>query len=377
MRRVALAASWLIAAGACFADDPPPPIAAPGPSTCPPGARSPPLDAARGAMERDERALDPRLKFADALLAQGCYGDAVHVLEEGEAFHPRNGGIQSRLRDARSMLSEQRYFDGLDRAAETAKNERNLLRCRQLGDLAACDDALKVRPNDAGIVAAKADALVKANRVAEAIPVYRRALELNPADAGLQSRARDAETKRQAAASDCLNGQGETALQSCQVAQLHGSGDEFGLQVRKAFLLQSMDRPAPALDAYIAANVLKPGDPAVARSIVALTESTGRDDALTLSARGNALLTLGRGREALTALKQAQQLSPTLPDVRLHLAAAEKMARAEARKKEADAATAAKLQAELANATPVAPPQPATQPEARRYSNQGPATRSN
>jgi tetratricopeptide (TPR) repeat protein len=378
MKRIALAAAWLLAACVCFADDPPaPPVAAPGPSTCPPGAHSSALDAARGAMERDERALEPRLKFADALLAQGCYAEAVHVLEEGEAFHPRNGGIQSHLRDARSMLSEQRYFDGLDRAAETAKNERNLLRCRQLGDLAACDDALKVKPSDAGVVAAKADALVKASRVAEAIPVYRRALELNPSDAGLQSKARDAETKRQAAASDCLNGQGETALQSCQVAQLHGSGEEFGLQVRKALLLQSMDRPAQALDAYIAASVLKPGDPAVARGIVALTESTGRNDALTLSARGNALLTLGRGREALAALKQAQQLSPSLPDVKLHLAAAEKLAKAEARKREADAAVAAKLQAELANATPAPAPPPPAQPEARKYSNQGPATRSN
>jgi tetratricopeptide (TPR) repeat protein len=328
-------------------------------------------------MEREQAALEPRLSFTDALLAQGCYAEAVHVLEEGEGFHPRNGAIQSHLRDARSMLSEQRYFAGLDRAAESAKNERNLLRCRQLGDLAACDDALKVKPNDAGVVAAKADALLKASRVAEAILVYRQALELNPADAGLQSKARDAETKRQAAASDCLNGQGETALQSCLMAQLQGSGDEFSLQVRKAVLLQSMDRPGQALDAYIAANGLKAGDPAVARGIVALTESTGRDDPRTLSARGNALLTLGRGTEALRALKRAQQLSPSLPEVKLHLAAAEKMAKSETRKREADAAAAAKLQAELANAVPASPPAPAAQAEARKYSNQGPATRSN
>lgn len=370
--RVGLVALLLVA-GACFADEPPAPVAAPGPSTCPQGARSPALDSARGAMERDERALDPRLKFADALLAQGCYADAVHVLEEGEAFHPRNGGIQSRLRDARSMLSEQRYFDGLDRAAETAKHERNLLRCRSLGDLAACDDALKVKPNDAGVLGAKADALVKANRLPDALPVYRRALEMNADDTTLQSKARDAETKRQAAAADCLNGQGDAALQACQLAHVRGASDEFALQVRKAMLLQSMDRPAPALDAYVAANLLKPGDEAVARGIVALTESTGRNDALTLSARGNALLTLGRGTEALRALKQAQQLSPTLPDVKLHLAAAEKLARTEARKKEADAAAAAKLQSELANASPPPPPQP----EARKYSNQGPASRSN
>src|SRR5207253_10096616 len=98
---------------------------------CPAGAHSPELDAARTALGQDERALDPRLQFADALLAQGCYADAVHVLEDGEPLHPRNGAIQSRLRDARSMLSEQRYFDGLGRAEESAKVQRNVLRCRQ------------------------------------------------------------------------------------------------------------------------------------------------------------------------------------------------------------------------------------------------------
>src|SRR4051812_39756248 len=103
---------------------------APGVATCPAGAKSPELDAARARVTQDEDALDPRLKLADALLAQACYGDAVRVLEEGEAQHPRNNAIQSRLRDARSMLSEQRYFDGLGRAEEAARIQRNLLRCR-------------------------------------------------------------------------------------------------------------------------------------------------------------------------------------------------------------------------------------------------------
>jgi tetratricopeptide (TPR) repeat protein len=251
-------------------------------------------------MERDERALNARLELADALLAHGCYAEAVHVLEEGEAFHPRSGGIQSRLRNARTMLSEQRYFQGLDRAAESAREERNLLRCRQLADLVACDEALHRKPNDASVLGAKGDALMRANRLTDAIPVYRRALEASPDNGDLQTRAREAETKREAALAECLRGEGEPALQACQMAQLPGAEDEFSVQLRKAMLLQSMDRPGQALDAYIAANVLKPNDPAVARAIVALTESAGRDDAFTLSARGSALLMLGRGAEAVT-----------------------------------------------------------------------------
>lgn len=365
MKQAALVVVLLFSGGACFADEHAMTGAAGG--HCPPGARSSSLDAARGEMEANDRDLEKRLKFADALLAQGCYADAVHVLEEGEAFHPRNGAIQSRLRDGRSMLSEQRYFDGLDRAAVAARHERSLLRCRQLGDLVACDEALEVAPNDASVLGAKADALVKANRLADAIPTYRRALEVAPDDAGLKSRSREAETKRQAAVAECLNGQADAALQACQVAQLRGAADERSVLVRKAMLLQGMERPAQALDAYLAASVLNSNDPAVARAIVALTESTGRNDALALHARGNALLALGRGAEAVRALKQASQLAPALPDVNVHLAAAEKLARSEARKKETVAA---------ATVAPVAPA-PAPPRPARAYSNQGAASRSN
>jgi tetratricopeptide (TPR) repeat protein len=367
-----IAVSLGFAAPVCFAD-------VPGAATCPAGAHSAELDAARTALGQDERALDPRLKLADALLAQACYADAVHVLEEGEPLHPRNGAIQSRLRDARSMLSEQRYFDGLGRAEEAAKVQRNVLRCGQLGDLAACDEAVRAKPDDGSVVAAKADALIKANRPADALPAYRRALELAPSDASLQVRARDAETQRLALVAQCQNGRDDAALQACEHALLRGAGDEFSVQLRKAILLQGMEKPSQALDAYIAANLLKSGDTAVARGIVALTTSTGRNDALALAARGSALLALGRGAEAAKALRQAQQLSPSLPEVKLHLAAAEKLEQAEARKKvatdaAAKAAEAVKAQAELATANTL--DASANAKRDRKYSNDGPASRS-
>lgn len=347
----------------------------PGAVSCSAGAKSPELNAARTSLAEDERALEPRLKLADTLLAKGCYSDAVHVLEEGEPIHPRNNGIQSRLRDARSMLGEQRYFDGLGRAEEAAKIQRNLLRCRQLGDLAACDEALKAKPADATVMAAKADALMQSNRVAEALPVYRQALEMAPSDVSLQTKARDAETRRSALVAECLNGRTDVAgLQACEAALIRGASDEFSVQVRKAILLQGMEKPSQALDAYIAANMLKSDDKTVARGIVALTSSTGRNDALALAARGSALLTLGQGTEAMEALRQAQQLSPALPDVKLHLAAAEKLAATEARKR-AEAEAAAKAKADLASIAAQVSQLPVENTETRKYSNEGPASR--
>jgi hypothetical protein len=63
---------------------------------------------------------------------------------------------------------------------------------------------------------------------------------------------------------------------------------------------------------------------------VALTDSTGRKDALGLAARGNALLLLDRPTEALRALRQAESLTASLPGIKAQLARAERGAKAEA-----------------------------------------------
>ena len=338
--------------------------------SCQPGAESPAVAASRVDLAKDDRSLDARLKLADALLAQMCYAEAVHVLEDGEAIHPRNPGVQSRLRDARSMLSEQRYFDGLGNAQEAAKRQRNTLRCKQLGDLSACDAALADTPDDTELLGAKGDALLQANRVTDALPVFRRAVSLSAADAGLRARLTNAEERRAALFTQCQTATGEQALQACQQSLVPGASDELAIQQRKAVVLQGMDKPSQALDAYIAANLLKSDDRAVALAIVALTDSTGRKDALALAARGSALVTLNRGTEALQALQQAQHLSPQLPDIRLHLAAAERLAKDEARRK---AAADSRAQARAAVVDAAASPQ--SQPS-RKYSNDGPASRS-
>jgi hypothetical protein len=70
----------------------------------------------------------------------------------------------------------------------------------------------------------------------------------------------------------------------------------------------------------------------VALAIVALTDSTGRRDALALAARGSSLLTLGRATEALQTLRQAEALAPALPKIRTEVAQAEQAAREEARR---------------------------------------------
>jgi tetratricopeptide (TPR) repeat protein len=287
------------------------------------------VTAAKVALAATPNSLPIRFKLADALIDANCYDEAVHTLEDGQAIHPRNTELQTKLRTTRSMVSEQDYFAGKEEAELAAKVSRNLLRCNKLGDLNACDEALKLKPDDVEILLSKGDALVKASRPAEAEPVYRRAKQAAPDNARVATQLAAAQTQRAAMLSQCQKGSGDAALQACQGALLHGSDDEFAIQSRMALLYQQRNQPAPALASYIAANAVKPGDRGVALGIVALTDANAANDAVAFAARGSALITLKRGREAMAALKQAQSLAPGMPDLRAQIAHAQKMAAAE------------------------------------------------
>jgi tetratricopeptide (TPR) repeat protein len=301
-------------------------------ASCPAAAQSSEIDAAQRAFAGNEQSVDLRLALAEALMARECYASAVHVLRQGESLHPRNRAIQLRLRYARSMLSEQQYIDSLAGAEVAARQQRNLLRCRKLSDLAACDALLREKPDQSELVIAKADALLASGRATEALLLYRRAAELDPKAAGIEARLSSAETQRAELFAKCQETNGQPALDACQLALIRGADDEFSIHQRKGLLLQAMDEPSKALDAYIAASLLKPDDPAVSHAILALTDSTGRNDALALAARGNALLALHRGAEAVEAFRGAQTLFPGIQGIEASLGAAEALAASEAEK---------------------------------------------
>lgn len=307
------------------------------PSTvaCPDGARSPRVAAASAEVQKNPGAIEARFVLADALSQQGCFADAVRTLEDAERQHPRNTEVQNRLRYARSLVTEQHYFEGLDEAQESARLSRNRLRCEKLADLKACDDILRTQPDDVAALVAKGDALSKSERPADAVLVFRRAAEVDATNETVRARLQGAEALRTTWVGRCQSGAGEAALQACQLALLRGADDEFAIQSRKAVLLQGSNRPGPALDSYIAANLLKPDDRPVALAIVALTDSTERKDALALAARGSALLTVGRAEDALTPLRNALALDPTLPQAKARLAAAQKLAKSQPAKQPA------------------------------------------
>lgn len=345
---------------------------------CQSGAPSEAVQSASRALEAKPDDLDARLALADALMVDNCFDGAVRVLEDGEAAHGRSAKLQSELREARSMLREQGYFEGLNRAEAAAKLSHNLLRCNKLGDVEACDQALILKPDDPQVTVAKADALVKAKRPAEALETYRRALQLAPGDAVIEQKIASTEAQRRTLENTCMNTTGQPALQACQASLVPGAKDEFALRKRIGILLHAANQPSEALDSYIAAHLLQQSDKSVALAVVTLSASTGRKDVLALASRGSALLTLGRAMEALTPLRQALAVSPDLPEAKQQLAQAERLAQQEARQF-VKAERVAQAQAQQ-RATAVAknePAKPVDATPARRYSNAAPVTRSN
>lgn len=181
---------------------------------------------------------------------------------------------------------------------KSAKFDHDRLSCTRLADVSACDDALRTKPDNLQLLVAKADALLHGGRAADAILTYRRAQALQPGDEGIKTKLADAESQRQGLVSICEGTAGAASVDACQAALLHGAADEFLLLKRKGMLLQGMNRADPALDAFIAAGLIRQDDKSVALAIVALTDSTGRNDALALAARASSLRTLGRAGQA-------------------------------------------------------------------------------
>lgn len=140
-------------------------------ASCQNGKQSQLVTSTTAALERKPDELSLRMRLADALVDQGCYQEAVSVLEAGQKGHPRDSALAGKLRDVRSLVTEQTYIEGLTQAAEGAKFQRNQLRCMRLADVQACDDALKFKPDDGQLLVAKSEAVKAKVAAAAALPV--------------------------------------------------------------------------------------------------------------------------------------------------------------------------------------------------------------
>lgn len=149
-------------------------------SACQTASVQPPIANAKAALARNPTDLRTRFALADAWSDAGCFNDALAVLQSTDATEQGNKEYQTRLRVAKSLVGEERFFDDLDRANSEAKLKRDTFRCTTLADLEACNEAVGLRPNDPALLIADGDALSRAQRPADALGRYRRAATLLP-----------------------------------------------------------------------------------------------------------------------------------------------------------------------------------------------------
>jgi tetratricopeptide (TPR) repeat protein len=294
-------------------------------------------------------------------------------------MYPGDKELQARLRVAKSLVSEQSYFDSMDRATKNAALSRATFRCAKLADVNSCDEALNLKPDDPELLVAKADTLVQLNRPGEAISIYRIALPGSANREALDAKIALAESQRHTFLETCETKTGDAARRACGSAWLPGAPDEVTIFRRRGLLLQADNQPSPALDAYLAAARLDPSDRSVALAIVSLSGSTQRQDALTLAARGRALMTLGRPAEALEPLGQAVRLAPDLVEAKNQLRIAQKTSAGDRAERTADDRIGRSASIKTAAPAPLPRVVAANASDAagRRYSNDAPATQSN
>jgi cytochrome c-type biogenesis protein CcmH/NrfG len=156
--------------------------------SCQGTAAPPAVASAKATLQQNPDELGAWLKLADAMVDQGCYADAVTVLEAGQAQYPRSSELSAKLRDVRSMLTEETYIQGMTQAEDAAKQQHNQLRCTKLADVEACNAALQSAPNDLSLLVAKADAQAQNGHTADAVTGYRRALQLSPANEAVKEK---------------------------------------------------------------------------------------------------------------------------------------------------------------------------------------------
>src|SRR3981189_2016789 len=124
---------------------------------------------------------------------------------------------------AAAAWSREAAAPSAGRAGGGATVEVDTARCRLPADLSPCYDAIRWNPADPALLIALADALVRANRPADAIRNYRRASALAPAMLGVAAKISAAQEKLSARRVQAVSGNGRRYSNAAPETQSHSS----------------------------------------------------------------------------------------------------------------------------------------------------------
>lgn len=163
------------------------------------------IDACERELTREKGSIEVRLRYADVLMGQEEYQQAVDVLGEALRMAPGNDTVKRKYRLATSLAEEAKSMEHMSLQTPAAGTRRsvNEILCTTLKGkraLDACTKVLKADPRNVTALSRQGDELMAADRVEEAVASYRRAVVLAPADATLKGKLQSAQSKLAAAA---------------------------------------------------------------------------------------------------------------------------------------------------------------------------------
>lgn len=157
------------------------------------------VSACEKELARDPDNIEVRLRYADVLIGQHQYQRAAEILKEALKMRPGNETVKRKYRFASSMAEEQQSIDRQpDTPAAGTSNSLNVILCKTLKGkraLKACGKVLKTDPRNITALTRLGDELMAINKVKDAVASYRRAVNLDPANALLKRKLKTAEAK--------------------------------------------------------------------------------------------------------------------------------------------------------------------------------------
>src|SRR5438552_5600786 len=325
-----------------FVDPPPPPPSAPPPPVPGPVMRAAKPESPRPAPRapvREPETADSLVRKAGALVATGTYEAALDGFEEALRLDPTNvpalqgkAACHERLNQRsealetyrRILAKDRRNLDSLRAIARLHMEDRRWREC-----LESVEDLLRVRPNEAGALEMKGDALANLGHRPEALAAYEAAAAVDPGDENLRQKIEEVRVDVPGLLSRAL-----IASASGNYRQALGLFDEIleidpsnvNALIGKAVAYRRSGKPQEALNCLDLVLGVQPGnasarlnrgkillepgnaEPAL-ESFDRLTQLYPNDEEA-WTAQGEVLLTMGREEDAQRAFAEALRLSP-------------------------------------------------------------------
>jgi len=325
-----------------FVDPPPPPPSAPPPPVPGPVMRAAkpelPKPAPRAPVREPETA-DSLVRKAGALVATGTYEAALNGFEEALRLDPTNGpalqgkaACHERLNQRsealetyrRILAKDRRNLDSLRAIARLHMEDRRWREC-----LESVEDLLRVRPNEAGALEMKGDALANLGHRPEALAAYEAAAAVDPSDENLRQKIEEVRVDVPSLLSRAL-----IASASGNYRQALGLFDEIlevdpsnvNALIGKAVAYRRSGKPQEALNCLDLVLGVQPGNASALlnRGKILLEQGNAEtalesfdrltqlypNDEEAWTEQGEVLWTMGREGDAQRAFAEALRLSP-------------------------------------------------------------------